>query len=214
MKKRGLSLKQRIFKRAFDLIGSLVGFLLLFPLLIFSWLLAAWTTRSNGFFIQKRVGLNAKLFYVIKLRTMIDIPSVNTNITRDGDPRITKVGVILRKSKLDEIPQLLNVLFGSMSLVGPRPDVEGFADKLKDEERLILSIKPGITGPASIYFKNEEKLLAKLDNAETINQKKIWPKKVQINMNYILEYSLFNDFVYLLQTIFGGGYICSNLNEL
>jgi lipopolysaccharide/colanic/teichoic acid biosynthesis glycosyltransferase len=117
--------------------------------------------------------------------------------------RITKSGALFRKTKIDELPQLFNVLFGSMSFVGPRPDVVGFADMLEGEDRIILSIRPGITGPASLKYKDEESLLAEQENPEQYNRDVIWPDKVKINRVYIREWSLRKDVDYIKKTVLG-----------
>ena len=122
-------------------------------------------------------------------------------ITLKNDDRITPFGKFLRAYKLDELPQLYNVLVGDMSLVGPRPDVPGYADSLEGEDRIILSIKPGITGPATIKFKNEEDLLSDQKNPKKYNDDVIWPEKIKINKQYIQEWSLFNDIKCIVNTI-------------
>jgi lipopolysaccharide/colanic/teichoic acid biosynthesis glycosyltransferase len=127
------------------------------------------------------------------------------SITTGIDKRITPIGKILRKYKLDELPQLWNVLTGTMSFVGPRPDVRGYADTLTGEDRVILSIKPGITGPASLYFRNEEELLAKVENPSKYNDEVIWPLKVKINREYIEHYKFIQDIQYILATVLGKG---------
>jgi len=119
------------------------------------------------------------------------------------DSRITKSGDFFRNMKIDELPQLFNVLFGTMSFVGPRPDVPGFADKLKGEDRIILSLRPGITGPASLKYRDEESLLAKQKDSERYNRNIIWPDKVEINKIYIKEWSLQKDIEYILKTVVG-----------
>ena len=126
-----------------------------------------------------------------------------TFITTSKDPRITKFGHFLRKTKLDELPQLWNVLIGQMSFVGPRPDVPGYADQLEGDDKIILSVKPGITGPASLAFKDEEELLAQKDNPKQYNDEVIWPQKVKINKDYIRNYSFKNDIKYIIETVFG-----------
>ena len=134
---------------------------------------------------------------------MKSVPNVNTTVTTANDMRITKSGKFFRDSKIDELPQLFNVLFGSMSFVGPRPDVEGYADKLKGEDRAILTIRPGITGPASIKYKNEEEILAEQANPKEYNDQVIWPDKVAINLQYIKEWSLKKDIQYIIKTVTG-----------
>ena len=168
-----------------------------------AWIVATVETRSNGLFVQKRVGLNGKLFSVYKIKTMKQIDGLETTVTTSQDRRITKSGAFFRKTKIDELPQLFNVLFGSMSFVGPRPDVEGFADRLEGDDRIILSIRPGITGPASLKYKNEEEILSKQKDPEKYNLEVIWPDKVQINKEYIKHWSIKKDIEYILKTVIG-----------
>ena len=195
--------RDRQLKRAFDLVASVLGLLLLWPLVLFGWIAATVSTRCNGFFIQNRVGCDGKTFPLIKLRSMRIVEGMNSTVTSDRDVRVTPVGWWLRKLKLDELPQLVNVLLGQMSFVGPRPDVPGFADRLTGEDRIILSVRPGITGPASLAFRNEEELLADAENPEAYNREVIWPEKVRLNRQYIEEYSFWQDIKYILQTITG-----------
>jgi len=198
-----LSTPQEICKRLFDIIVSFVGLIFVSPIIALGWLVATISTRKNGFFVQQRVGMNGKQFPLLKLRSMRVIAGSQTNVTADGDQRITKTGRILRKLKIDELPQLFNVLLGQMSLVGPRPDVPGFADQLTGDDRIILSIRPGITGPASIAFRNEEEILASVDDPETYNREVIWPEKVAINKQYVQSQSLLGDVKLILQTVLG-----------
>lgn len=200
--KLSLNFQQRILKRIFDFIIAIIAISFLFWLILLAWILASCETQSNGFFIQKRVGLDGKLFNLIKIKTMISSANNKTTVTCYGDPRITKIGFWFRKLKIDELPQLWNVLIGDMSFVGPRPDVPGFADLLIGDDKVLLSIRPGITGPASLKYKNEEKLLAKQENPELFNKKVIWPDKVRINIMYIRNWSLYNDLKYILRTLF------------
>jgi lipopolysaccharide/colanic/teichoic acid biosynthesis glycosyltransferase len=159
-------------------------------------------TKSFGIISQSRIGLFGRPFKLFKFKTMIDSKQSDAYITSANDPRITKLGRFLRKTKLDELLQLWNVLKGEMSLVGPRPDVPGYADQLEGEDRIILSVRPGITGPASIAFKNEEELLAQQNDPKAYNDHVIWPKKVEINKAYILNYSLKKDLYFILKTLF------------
>jgi len=191
----------KVLKRIFDIIFSSLGLILLGWLILLSALLATIDTGLNGFFNQARVGQNGKLFHVLKIRSMRNIKGITTTVSINTDPRITKIGRFWRKTKIDELPQLINVFIGQMSFVGPRPDVSGFADKLIGNDKIILSIKPGITGPASIYFKDEEKILVNKENPEKYNIEVIWPKKVELNKKYILEYSIIKDVGYILKTI-------------
>ena len=199
----GLSLSQAFQKRTFDFVLALLGLFATWWLILLAWLAASIDTRSNGFFMQRRVGRNGRNFRVVKIKTMRPDAQLKTTVTQRGDPRITPLGAFFRRTKIDELPQLWNVLVGDMSFVGPRPDVPGFADKLEGEERAMLSIRPGITGPATLKYRNEEELLAQQDDPEAYNQDVIWPDKVQINLEYIQNWSLKQDLKYILQTIFG-----------
>jgi len=190
-------------KRFFDFFVSLFGLLVTLPIILIAWLVATIETRSNGFFIQSRVGSDGGGFNVIKIKTMKKVEGVNTTVTSSSDVRITKGGAFFRKTKIDELPQFWNVLKGDMSLVGPRPDVPGYADKLQGEDRIVLSIRPGITGPASLKYKNEEDILAAQVDPKKYNDEVIWPDKVKINRNYIENYKFSNDLVYILKTIVG-----------
>jgi lipopolysaccharide/colanic/teichoic acid biosynthesis glycosyltransferase len=192
-----------LFKRAFDIIASLAGLLLLSPVILLCWLVATLDTRSNGFFIQKRIGRHGRVIRVCKIKTMYPGDSKRSPIASRNIAAISRSGRFFRKYKLDELPQLFNVLIGSMSFVGPRPDVPGYADHLQGEDRAILSLRPGITGPASIKYKDEESILAAVDDPETYNDRIIWPDKVRINREYLNNYSLLRDLRYIFQTILG-----------
>ena len=198
-----LTFREKFIKRAFDIVVSLFGLIFCWWIIFLAWVVASFETKSNGFFVQKRVGKDGKLFSVFKIKSMKKVAGVDTTITSVNDVRITKSGMFFRRTKIDELPQLFNVLVGDMSFVGPRPDVEGYADKLKGEDRVILSIRPGITGPASIKYKDEEEILAKQKNPTWYNDNVIWPDKVKINKEYIKNYSFKKDIKYILQTIRG-----------
>lgn len=189
------------YKRSFDFILSAIGLVLSSWLIFIAWIIASIDTKSNGFFLQKRVGKDGKLFTVIKIKTMRPLTGIDTTITKDGDPRITKWGRFFRKTKVDELPQLINVLLGQMSFVGPRPDVPGYADKLKGNDRRVLSIRPGITGPATLAYRNEEEILAAQENPQKYNDEVIYPDKVRINLEYIDNWSLKKDIYYIYKTI-------------
>ncbi len=191
-----------ILKRIIDLFASFFGLIILSPVIFFAWLIASFEVRGNGFFSQSRIGKNGKPFRLIKIKTMQTIDNFKSTITTKDDPRITFSGKLFRKTKIDELPQLWNVFCGDMSLVGPRPDVKGFADQLKGDERLILTVRPGITGPASIEFKDEEEILASKSNPEKYNKEVIYPKKVQLNLDYIRNWTLLGDLKYILKTLF------------
>jgi lipopolysaccharide/colanic/teichoic acid biosynthesis glycosyltransferase len=198
-----LTTSQQIQKRLFDIVFSFVGLAATWWLILMAWIVASIDTESNGLFMQKRIGKEGKSFFVFKIKTMKKVSGVDTTVTTSQDSRITQSGIFLRKTKIDELPQLVNVFLGSMSFVGPRPDVPGFADMLKGEDRIILSVRPGITGPASLKYKNEEEILANVSDPERYNKEVIWPDKVNINKVYIEEWSLKNDIKYIIQTIMG-----------
>lgn len=198
-----MNVTNRVIKRSFDLIVSLIGLIILFPAIIVAWIIAAIETRSNGFFIQKRVGRNGNLFNVYKIKTMKKVEGVETTITQANDVRITKNGEFFRRTKIDELPQLWNVLIGKMSFVGPRPDVSGYADKLEGDDRIILTLRPGITGPASMKYKDEEELLSRQVDPKEYNDKVIWPDKVKINIEYISSWSFAKDIEYIIKTVAG-----------
>lgn len=198
----GLSCVQAAGKRGFDVAVSALGLALTFWLIGAAWLAASLDSRANGFFTQQRVGRGGRPFTVVKLRTMRPTREPGTTITSAGDPRITRVGRFLRRTKLDELPQLWNVLKGDMSFVGPRPDVPGYADKLQGEERLLLSVRPGITGPATLAYRGEEAILAEQDCPERYNDEVIYPDKVRINLEYIRNWRFRDDLRYIWQTLF------------
>lgn len=192
-----------LIKCLFDFFVSLTGSFILSPVIFLAWITASIETRSNGFYLQKRVGKDGKIFPLIKIKTMRNIEGPTSNITLNNDKRITKSGALFRKLKVDEFPQVWNVLLGQMSFVGPRPDVVGYADQLTGEDRNILSIRPGITGPASIKYKNEERLLLKFDSPQKYNDEVIWPDKVKINCEYLSNWSLRKDIYYIYLTMVG-----------
>ncbi len=197
--KEGLNKQQKAIKRLFDLFFSFIGLsILILPLCV----LVTFATISSGKFglySQNRIGLYGKVFVMYKVRSMT-AGDDSSGITLKNDPRITRFGQFLRNFKLDEIPQLWNVIMGDMSLVGPRPDIAGYADQLSGEDRLILSVRPGITGPATLKYKNEEALLADQVDPVAYNDTVIWKDKVEINKKYIKEWSLKGDIKYLLKT--------------
>jgi len=198
-----LPIKDKILKRLFDTVLSFIGLVFSFPILVIAYIVASIETKSSGLFVQTRVGKDAKLFSVYKIKTMSEINNINTTVTTSQDIRITKSGAFFRRTKIDELPQLFNVLLGEMSFVGYRPDVKGFADKLNGKDKRILDLPPGITGPASIKYKNEEELLSKQPNPEKYNQEVIWPDKVAISLEYMKEWSLAKDIGYIIRTITG-----------
>ena len=199
----GLGFPDRFLKRLFDIGLSLTGLILFGWLIVLSILLATFDTRSFGLFVQTRIGQWGKPIKVYKIRTMKEVTGIDTTVTAVNDVRITPLGRVLRKFKLDELPQLVNVLFGSMSFVGPRPDVSGFADRLQGEDRIVLSVRPGITGPATLHFRNEEELLFAQEDPESYNREVIYPAKVGLNREYIENYSFIRDLHFIWRTILG-----------
>ena len=200
---RGLTPVAAALKRGFDLGSSIVALTLTSWLIVLSWVMAWWATGRNGFFTQERVGRYGKPFRVIRLRTMRFDPELTTTVTTSIDTRITLAGRFLRRTKLDELPQVINVVKGDMSFVGPRPDVPGFADTLEGPDRIILTVRPGITGPATLKYRNEEELLAGQSDPERYNREVIYPDKVRLNRQYVENYSFFKDLRYLMLTILG-----------
>ncbi len=178
--------------------------MLLWWLILILMVLAGISAGGNGVFRQKRIGKDGKPFDIYKLRTMKMGSSSEDTVTIEGDHRLTSFGVFLRKYKLDELPQLWNVLKGDMSLVGPRPDVPGFADQLSGRNRRILELRPGITGPASLKFRDEEKTLATQSDPPAYNREVIWPQKVKINVEYADSHSFFGDVGYILKSLIAG----------
>jgi lipopolysaccharide/colanic/teichoic acid biosynthesis glycosyltransferase len=198
-----LTIDQRGIKRGFDLMLALLGLILLWPVILIAWGISSIETRSNGMFAQERIGLHGKPFVVYKIKTMRPTTDIDTTVTTKHDQRITQSGAFFRRTKIDELPQLWNVLVGDMSFVGPRPDVSGFADMLEGDDRVILGIRPGITGPASLKYRDEEEILARQGDPGHYNREVIWPDKVEINKQYIKNWSLKKDIIYIIKTITG-----------
>lgn len=188
-------------KYIFDRIVSIIGLVILSPLLlIIALLIKLESPRSPIIFKQLRIGYKGKAFTMCKFRTMVDNHG-GSSISVKGESRITSLGAKLRQYKLDELPELWNVFVGDMSFVGPRPDVPGYADALTGEDRKILLLRPGITGPASLKYKNEEELLAKQDNPQKYNDEMIYLDKVRINLNYYHHQSFILDFKIIIFTL-------------
>ena len=190
-------------KSLFDRGASLFGLIFLFPvLIIISILIRIKMPGGPVIFKQKRVGQYGRLFTMYKFRSMT-VAHSGSSVSVKGESRITPLGAKLRKYKLDELPELWNVLIGDMSLVGPRPDVPGYADKLEGEDRRMLLLKPGITGPASLKYRNEEELLAKQENPQEYNDKVLFPDKVRLNIEYLDNWSFSNDIKFIIYTVLG-----------
>lgn len=200
----GLTLTQQFIKRSFDILFSLGGLIALGWLMVPAILGARIDTGQPGVFRQRRVGLHGRYFNVMKIRTMQDSNEISTVVTTADDSRITPFGGLLRRTKIDELPQLFNVLRGDMSFVGPRPDVPEYMDRLVGDDRCILGVRPGITGPATIKYRNEERLLADQKDPEQYNDAVIFPDKVRINRRYVENYSFLGDLRYIWVTLFPG----------
>ncbi len=189
-------------KWCFDRLTALVGLVVLSPVLLVIAIVIRCESKGPALFWQERVGQNGRIFKICKFRTMRNA-AAGDSITVLGDERITKSGRWIRKYKIDCLTELYNVLIEQMSIVGPRPDVPGYADKLQGDDRAILQLKPGITGPASLKYRNEESLLAQQDDPKHYNDCVIWPDKVKINLQYLRDWSLCNDIKVIIRTIFG-----------
>ena len=197
----GLNNHQKRIKRLFDLFFSFIGLLIFLVPIIILIILSTISTRKIGLYRQIRIGLAGEPFVLYKIRSMKSGNPLN-RITLSNDPRITRFGRIIRTYNLDELPQLWNVFIGDMSFVGPRPDVPGYADKLIGKDSVVLSVRPGITGPATLKYRNEEEILSKEIDPLSYNDQIIWKDKIEINKQYIKKWSLREDVNYILKTIF------------
>lgn len=192
-----------IAKYLFDRIMAFVGLVVLSPILFVVWILIRIKMPDGpAVFTQKRVGKGGRLFTMYKFRSMSAHHSGST-VSVAGESRITPLGAKLRRYKLDELPELWNVFIGDMSFVGPRPDVPGYADKLEGDDRRVLQLRPGITGPASLKYRDEEVLLAAQANPQEFNDKVIYPDKVRINLYYLDHYSFVTDIKMIIATVLG-----------
>lgn len=189
-------------KRLFDILFALLFLLLLAPLLLLMALLVAITSPGGAFFRQVRVGRGGKEFRLLKFRTMRPGSEAKGQITVGGrDPRITGIGYFLRKSKLDELPQLINVLVGDMSIVGPRPEVPKYVALYTPEQRKVLNVRPGITSAASVAYIDENELLGRSDDPERTYVEEVMPAKLALDLIYVKEIGLWTDLRILLRTI-------------
>jgi lipopolysaccharide/colanic/teichoic acid biosynthesis glycosyltransferase len=190
-------------KRLFDFTASLVGLMVLWPVfLVIAFLIKIKMQGGPVIFKQQRVGQHGKLFTMYKFRSML-VDHAGSSISVKGESRITHLGEKLRRYKLDELPELWNVLIGDMSFVGPRPDVPGYADMLQGDDRRMLLLKPGITGPASLKYRNEEELLAQQEDPVKYNDQVVFPDKVKINLDYLENRSFWGDIKIIFETVFG-----------
>ncbi len=199
LEKKRLSL---VVKRIFDIVASLGGLIILSPMLIIVAICIKLDSKGPVFFKQKRVGKDGQPFMIYKFRTMVtDAEKLGKQITVGDDNRITKVGKFIRKCKLDEIPQLINVLKGEMSLVGPRPEVPRYVELYDDYQFQVLLVRPGITDYASIEYRNENEILGESSNPEETYINEIMPTKIELNMKYLKNISLSEDFKLIIKTI-------------
>lgn len=197
-------------KYIFDRVVSLVGLLLIWPLLLVVVLMIRRSMPgAPAIFKQQRVGKDGRLFTMYKFRTMVPHHS-GSSVSVAGEDRITPLGKTLRRYKLDELPELWNILIGDMSFVGPRPDVPGYADCLEGEDREILNLRPGITGPASLKYRDEEELLAKVEDPIAYNNEVIYPDKVRLNRYYYQHYSFVMDLRMIFATVLGKKILYNN----
>jgi lipopolysaccharide/colanic/teichoic acid biosynthesis glycosyltransferase len=189
-------------KRAFDLLFAAGGLLFLSP--VFGLLAVAVKLSDGGpaFYRQQRVGQNGRLFVILKFRSMVlNTEKIGLSVTKDGDPRITRVGRFLRKSKLDELPQLWNVLRGDMSFVGPRPEVPRYVARYTAEQRQVLALKPGITDLATLAFRNEEELLRNAADTEKFYLEYCVPRKIELNLAYARQANVWKDIKIIVRTL-------------
>jgi lipopolysaccharide/colanic/teichoic acid biosynthesis glycosyltransferase len=189
-------------KRLFDITCSLFGLTIFAPLMVVIAALIKLTSRGSILYSQKRVGLQEKIFCVYKFRTMVDkADKMGTSVTTGTDPRVTPVGRFLRKTKLDELPQLFNVLKGDMSFVGPRPDVPEITAKYTPEMRKIFTVRPGITSVATLHFRHEEEILARVAEPDRFYEEVVVPLKVELAMEHVNKNSFWFDLSILCQTV-------------
>lgn len=194
-----------LLKWLFDRVVSFFGMVLLFWLYILVAILIKIKMPGPVLFVQKRVGRYGRLIKVHKFRSMRvkEAGDIDTGVAAAEVNRITPLGEKLRKYKLDELPELWDVFIGNMSFVGPRPDIPGYADKLEGEDREILELRPGITGPASLKYRNEEEILANVDDPQKYNDEIIYPDKVRLNRYYLHHYSFWMDIKMIIATVLG-----------
>jgi lipopolysaccharide/colanic/teichoic acid biosynthesis glycosyltransferase len=190
-------------KRAFDVTAAIAGIAVVWPVLLCAAACIKLFDRGPILFRQERVGRGGKLFRIWKFRSMVvGAERVGRAVTASGDARVTPVGRVMRRTKLDELPQLMNVLTGDMSFVGPRPEVASLAHRYSGEQRRVFELTPGITQLASLYYRDEDELLARADDPEQYYLNVILPDKVQINLEYADRATVWSDIVVILRTLF------------
>lgn len=202
-------------KRAFDLCFATGGLLFLSP--VFGLLALAVKLSDGGpvFYRQQRVGQGGRLFAILKFRSMVlNAEKLGISVTKEGDPRITRIGRFLRKTKLDELPQLWNVLRGDMSFVGPRPEVPRYVAHYTTEQRQVLALKPGITDLATLEFRNEEELLRTAGNTEKFYLEYCVPRKIELNLAYARQATIWKDVIIILKTVFPWGRVEDESNPV
>ncbi len=189
-------------KRTFDILVSLLGLILLAPIFTVVGILIKIDSKGPIFYLQERIGKRFRPFKIIKFRTMFHYNHIGHLVTASNDRRITRIGKYLRKYKLDELPQLFNVLKGDMSLVGPRPEVKKYVDLFQSDYNMILTVRPGITDPASLKYLNEEEILASHPDFEDAYIKKVLPDKIKLSLEYVKNQNIIDDIIIILKTIF------------
>lgn len=190
------------FKRVFDILSSVIVLLLLSPFFILISLLIVLDSRGGVFYKQKRVGLNGKEFSLLKFRSMKTGADKSGQLTIGNDSRVTRIGKFIRKTKLDEFPQLINVIKGEMSIVGPRPEVPKYVALYNDGQKKVLTVRPGLTDYASLKYFDEQKILGASNDPENAYINQVMPEKLKLNLKYINEASLGLDLKLIFQTIF------------
>ena len=197
-------------KYIFDRLAALIGLLCIWWLLIIvAIIIKVKMPGGPAIFKQTRIGRHGKPFTMYKFRTMT-VNHGGSSVSVAGESRITPLGAVLRRYKIDELPELWNVLKGDMSFVGPRPDVPGYADALQGDDREVLLLRPGITGPASLKYRNEEEILATVPNPQQYNDTVIFPDKVRINRYYLHNYSFITDIKMIVCTVLGKTMLYNN----
>jgi lipopolysaccharide/colanic/teichoic acid biosynthesis glycosyltransferase len=191
-----------LLKRAFDILASFFGLLVLSPFLLVAGLLVKFSSEGPILFRQARAGRHGIPFTIYKFRTMF-VDHGGSSVSVKGERRITPIGAVLRKLKIDELPELWNILIGDMSFVGPRPDMPDYASRLQGEQREILSVRPGLTSPASIKYAREEELLSREHDPLKYFDEVIWPDKMRINLEYVNDRSFVGDIKLIVRTLFG-----------
>ena len=191
-------------KRIFDILFSLLGLLILAPILLLTWIVVRVSSGGPVIFKQERSGLNGVPFTIYKFRTMYPEHG-GSSVSVKGESRITPLGGVLRRFKLDELPELWNILKGDMSFVGPRPDMPEYTARLQGDQREILTLRPGLTSPASIKYSREEQLLSSVPDPLKYFDEVIWPDKTEMNLEYLRDRTFFGDIRLIFRTLFGIG---------